>query len=215
MSSTDAFLAPVITEVLLTALARLRTDGPPASLTIGSPWLSDAPLFPGIFAGSFPYLLPGVAPVEVSTIARFLETWVRNQGTATVLVQGYDAKDWPRKSTAYYNELELELLARCVGCGVEVLIGKRFHDKFVTVPDVIVSGSANVTYSGLYLNRERLSFYNRSSAPADYATAHVVCQNHLATARTAGKCGPPASPHGVADSTALLEIRRCYRSSWS
>lgn len=215
MSTTDAFLAPVVTEVLLTALAQLRTDGPPAALRIGSPWLSDAPLFPGIFAGSFPFLLPGVEPTEVASIGSFVSTWIRNGGEASILVQGYDPTDWPRKSVARYNELEIDLLRKCLVGGAEVLIARGFHDKFLVIPDVVISGSANVTYSGLYRNRERLSLHNQSSAPYDYATARAVCENHIATARAAGRCAPPLNPAGLADACSLSEIRRCYNASWT
>lgn len=215
MTTTDAFLAPLVTEVLLTALARLRSDGPPVVLRVGSPWLSDVPLFPGIFAGSFPFLLPGIEPTEVASIATFMNTWIRNGGEATVLVQSYDPSDWPRKSAAHYNQQELSLLERCVETQVEVLIGRGFHDKFVLVPDVVISGSANVTYSGLYLNRERLSLYNRSSSYHDYVTAHAVCENHIASARSIGRCSPPASAGGIVDLDAIQEIRRCYSGSWT
>jgi hypothetical protein len=215
VSTTDAFLAPVVTEVLLTGLARLRTDGPPAGLRIGSPWLSDVPLFPGIFAGSFPFLLPGVEPTEVASIGSFANTWIRNGGEASVLVQTYDPADWPKKSAAHYNDLELQLLHKCIDSGAEVLIGRGFHDKFLVVPDVVLSGSANVTYSGLYLNRERLSLHNQSSAPHDYATARAVCENQVATARAAGRCAPPHNPAGLADARSLSEIRRCYSASWT
>lgn len=215
MSTTDAFLAPVVTEVLLTALARLRMDGPPAVLRVGSPWLSDVPLFPGIFAGSFPFLLPGIEPAEVASIGSFVTSWIRNGGEASVLVQGYDPADWPKKSAAYYNELELRLLRKCVDGGAEVLITRGFHDKFVVLPDVVISGSANVTYSGLYLNRERLSLHNQSSAPQDYTTARAACENQIATARAAGRCTPPQNPAGLADARSLLEIRQCYSASWT
>jgi hypothetical protein len=214
VSSTDGFLAAVMSEVLLTSLARLRSDGAPAALRLGSPWLSDVPLFPGIFAGSFPFLLPGVAPQEVASIGAFVRTWIRDGGAATLLVQGYGPKEWPRKANAYYNEQELELLARAIDVGAEVLIGHDYHDKFVMVPDVVISGSANVTYSGIYRNRERLSIHNRSSSPNDYLSAEAVCNNHLATARVAGTCVPPSNPHGRADASSLVEIRRCYRDSW-
>lgn len=201
--------------MLLTALARLRSDGPPASLLIGSPWLSDVPLFPGIFAGSFPFLLPGVVPTEVTSVGSFLETWTRNGGGATVLVQSYDPQDWPRKSSARYNELELQLLGRAITAGAQVLIGRAFHDKFVVVPDVVISGSANVTYSGLYLNRERLSLHNRRSATDDFETAKTVCYNHIATAQGVGRCNPPESATGIADKNSLNEIRQCYSASWT
>jgi len=215
VSTTDAFLAPVVTEVLLTALARLRTDGPPAVLRIGSPWLSDIPLFPGIFAGSFPFLLPGIEPTEVASIGSFVSTWTRNGGEASILVQSYHPADWPKKSAAHYNELELDLLRKCIDGGADVLIARGFYDKFLVIPDVVISGSANVTYSGLYLNRERLSLHNQSSAPHDYATARAVCENQVATARAAGRCAPPHNPVGLADARSLSEIRRCYSASWT
>jgi phosphatidylserine/phosphatidylglycerophosphate/cardiolipin synthase-like enzyme len=215
VSTTDAFLAPLVTEVLLTALARLRTEGPPAPLLIGSPWLSDVPLFPGIFAGSFPFLLPGIEPTDVASIGRFVGTWVRNGGEALILVQSYDPADWPRKTAAHYNDQELDLLRRCIDSGAEVLIARGFHDKFLVVPDVVISGSANVTYSGLYLNRERLSLHNHSSAPHDYATARTACENQVATARAAGRCAPPRNAVGLADARSISEIRRCYSASWT
>lgn len=215
VSTTDAFLAPVVTEVLLTALARLRSAGPPAAIRIGSPWLSDVPLFPGIFAGSFPFLLPGIEPAEVATIGSFVSTWIRNGGEASILVQSYDPADWPKKSAARYNGVELELLRKCLDCGAEVLIARAFHDKFLIVPDVVISGSANVTYSGLYLNRERLSVHNQSSATHDYKTARAVCENQVATARVVGRCNPPHNPVGIVDVHSLSEIRRCYSASWN
>lgn len=215
MSTTDAFLAPVATEVLLTALSRLRTEGPPASLCIGSPWLADVPLFPGIFAGSFPYLLPGIVPADVASVGALLDTWTRNGGQSSVLVQSYDPLDWPRKSIGRYNNMELSFLGRCLDSGAEVLIARGFHDKFVLVPDVVISGSANVTYSGLYLNRERMSVHNSSSSPQDYATALTVCQNHLATARSAGPCRAPRPAAGYVSRQSLTEIRQCYSTSWT
>lgn len=215
VSAADAFLAPVVTEVLLTALARLRTEGSAATLCIGSPWLADVPLFPGIFAGSFPFLLPGVVPSEVASIGALLNTWMRNGGQSIVLVQGYDPSDWPRKQVRRYNEMELAFLGRCLDAGVEVLIARGFHDKFVLVPDVVISGSANVTYSGLYLNRERMSVHNRSSSPQDYVTSVAVCQNHIASARYAGACAAPRPAAGCASHQSLLEIRRCYSTSWT
>lgn len=215
MSTTDAFLAPVATEVLLTALARLRTEGPPASLCVGSPWLSDVPLFPGIFAGSFPYLLPGVVPADVASMGALVSTWMRNGGRSTVLVQSYDPNDWPRKSVSRYNKMELTFLSRCLDSGAEVLIARGFHDKFVLVPDVVISGSANVTYSGLYLNRERMSIHNVSSSPQDYATAFAVCQNHMATARLAGSCRAPRPSAGCVSHQSLTEIPQCYSTSWT
>ena len=144
-----------------------------------------------------------------------MSTWIQNGGEASVLVQSYDPGDWPKKSAAHYNELEIEFLSKCVNAGAQVLIGRGFHDKFVVVPDVVISGSANVTYSGLYLNRERLSLHNQSSAPHDYATARTVCENQIETARAAGRCAPPHNPGGVADARSLSEIRRCYRASWN
>jgi hypothetical protein len=184
-------------------------------LRIGSPWLSDVPLFPGIFAGSFPFLLPGIERTNVSSIGRFVGTWVRNSGDATVLVQTYDPTAWPKKSTARYNEEELRLLESSLDLGAEVLIAGSFHDKFVLIPEVVISGSANVTYSGLYRNRERLSVHNQSSAPQDYLTARAVCENHLATARAAGACNPPHSAIGVADKNSLAAMRTCYSANWT
>ena len=214
MSSLDAFLAPVITEVLLAALAKLRMDGPPASLQLGSPWLSDVPLFPGIFAGSFPYLLPGVDAQEVSSLLPFLQTWTKSGGSATILVQGYEPGNWPSKSSRKYNLAELALLEQCLAVDMEVLLARRFHDKFLAVPGVVLSGSANMTYSGLYQNRERLNLHNADSTPADYATATTVCENHIATARQAGTCRPPRNPTGRVDRDGLRDIRHVYRGSW-
>ena len=59
------------------------------------------------------------------------------------------------------TNLKSNFSANVSNAGAQVLIGRGFHDKFVVVPDVVISGSANVTYSGLYLNRERLSLHNR------------------------------------------------------
>src|SRR5204862_3093857 len=113
----DGFLATVVTEVLLTGLARLRSEGPGAHLYIGSAWLTNFPLCPGVFAGSFPYLLPDTEPSEVATIADVVSTWRAKGGSVTVLVQNYDRSDWPRKDNARANAEELHLLTRCLEAG--------------------------------------------------------------------------------------------------
>src|SRR6476620_7303261 len=131
MSAVDGFLAPVVTEVLLTGLARLRDEGAGAHLYVGSAWLSNFPLFPGVFAGSFPYLLPDTEPSEVATIADIVSTWSMRGGKVNLLVQNYDRWDWPRKYNAAANAEELELLVRCLNAGANVLFGKSFHAKFI------------------------------------------------------------------------------------
>jgi phosphatidylserine/phosphatidylglycerophosphate/cardiolipin synthase-like enzyme len=190
VSGVDGFLAPVVTEVLLTGLARLRADGPGAHLYVGSAWLSNFPLFPGVFAGSFPYLLPDTEPSEVATIADVVSTWRAHGGAVTVLVQNYDKFDWPRKDNARANADEFQLLKRCLEAGAEVLFGKGFHSKFIVCPDVIVSGTANMTYSGYYRNMEQIHVYRSGGAATDYASERAVCLNHVATALGLGVCLP-------------------------
>lgn len=199
---------------MLTALARLRSESAPAHLAIGSPWISDAPLFPGVFAGSFSFLLPGIEPSDVATIGSFMRCWKANGGDASLLVQNYDPSDHPTKTGAFYNKLELALLRQCLDADIEVLLGRGFHDKFVIVPDVVISGSANMTYSGLYVNRERLTLHTQLSAPHDFKTAELVCQNHLVTARGFGICRPPGIPAGLVDSVSLEGLSKCYSGSW-
>lgn len=214
MSMVDAFLAPVMTEVLLTALARLRAEGTPVPLWIGSPWLSDVPLFPGIFAGSFPFLLPGVDALEVASLLDFLKTWRKNGGEVTLLVQGYEPLTNPQKNVATLNKQELKLLERCLDAGMEVLFGQAVHDSFIVAPDVVLSGSVSGTYPGLDRNRATLTLHTRGSSPRDYASALAVCENHLASARHMGVCMPPRANAGIAQHTSLQEIHRCYSTSW-
>lgn len=192
MSAVDGFLTPVVTEVLLTGLARLRAEGAGAHLYLGSPWLSNFPLFPGVFSGSFPYLLPDTEPSEVAAIANVVSTWRAHGGLVTVLVQNYDKSDWPRKDNTPGNEEELKLLERCLEVGAEVLFGKSFHSKFIVCPDVVVSGSANMTYSGYYRNVEQIHVYRANGSPQDYATERAACLNHVATAGALGLCVAPA-----------------------
>jgi hypothetical protein len=215
VSTTDAFIAPVFTEVLLTGLSRLQRTSQSHSLFIGSPWLSDVPLFPGMFANTYPYLLPNVDPTQVATLGVFVETWIAAGGSCTLLTQGYHPHNHPRKNSAYYNDHELRFLGRSQGHGAEVLVAHRFHDKFLLVPDVVLSGSVNVTYSGLYRNRERLTLNTRSSAPNDFISAHAVCMNHVETARRAGPCDPPRQPYGVARNDTLDRLRTSYGDQWT
>lgn len=197
MSAVDGFLAPVMTEALLTGLARLRTDGPGAQLCLGSPWLSNLPLFPGVFAGSFPHLLPDTKPSDVATIADVVATWIGSGGNVTVVVQNYDKADWPKKDNLYSNIEELNLLERCLKAGAQVLFSKHFHSKFILCPDLVISGSANMTYSGFYRNAEHLHVYHSQSLSHDYKTERAACMNHVATASNLGVCAPPASLTGA------------------
>jgi phosphatidylserine/phosphatidylglycerophosphate/cardiolipin synthase-like enzyme len=158
---------------------------------LGSPWLSNFPLFPGVFAGSFPYLLPDTEPSEVATITDVVSTWRAHGGMVTVMVQNYDRSDWPRKDFASSNEEELKLLKRCLEVGADVFFGKSFHSKFIVCPDVVVSGSANMTYSGYYRNVEQIHLYRRSGSATDFASELAACLNHVATAQALGICEPP------------------------
>jgi len=84
------------------------------------------------------------------------------------------------------------LLERCLEGGAEVLFGKSFHSKFIVCPDVIVSGTANMTYSGYYRNVEQIHLYRSSGAQTDYATERAACLNHVVTAEGLGLCQAPA-----------------------
>ncbi len=190
MSAIDGFLAPVVTEVLLTGLARLRTEGK-AHLYLGSPWLSNFPLFPGVFAGSFPWLLPDTEPSEVATIADVVATWRGFGGEVTVVVQNYGQSDWPKKDSPDSNRQELGLLGRCLAVGADVLFAKNFHSKFIVCPGVVVSGSANMTYSGYYRNAEVLHVHRAGASAADHETERLACLNHVASASGLGLCDPP------------------------
>ncbi len=192
MSAVDGFLAPVVTEVLLTGLARLRAEGGESYLHIGSPWLTNFPLFPGVFAGSFPYLLPDTEPSQVATIADIVATWRAYGGAVTIMVQNYASSDWPKKDNAASNREELQLLSRCLEVGADVLFGKGFHSKFIVCPDIVVSGSANMTYSGYYRNFEHLHVHRAKAAKAEYETERTACLNHVASASGFGDCAPPA-----------------------
>lgn len=196
MSAVDGFLATVVTEVLLTGLARLRAERGGAHLYVGSPWLTNFPLFPGVFAGSFPYLLPNTEPSEVATIADIVRTWRDHGGAVTIMVQNYGKSDWPRKDNAQSNKEELELLVRCLEVGAVVLFGKGFHSKFIVCPDIVISGSANMTYSGYYRNFEHLHVYRAQISKGDYDTERTACLNHVATAEGLGPCMPPGNLTG-------------------
>lgn len=213
MSAVDGFLAPVMTEVLLTGLARLRTEGPGAQLCLGSPWLSNLPLFPGVFAGSFPYLLPDTKPSDVATIADVVTTWIAYGGGVTVVVQNYDKADWPKKDNLHSNVEELALLVRCLRAGAQVLFSKHFHSKFIVCPDLVISGSANMTYSGFYRNSEHLHVYRAQAVSHDYETERAACMNHVATASNLGFCVPPASLTGALRLEQVNALRSLL-SSW-
>jgi phosphatidylserine/phosphatidylglycerophosphate/cardiolipin synthase-like enzyme len=213
MSAVDGFLTPVVTELLLTGLARLRAEGPGAHLYLGSPWLSNFPLFPGVFAGSFPYLLPDTEPSEVAAITNVVSTWRAYGGPVTIVVQNYGRTDWPRKDNVPSNQEELKLLERCLAAGVNVFFGKSFHSKFIVCPDVVVSGSANMTYSGYYRNVEQIHVYRPSSSAQDYASARTACLNHVATAQGLGLCEPPSRLTGQLLSVNVAALKQYVSSA--
>lgn len=208
MSAVDGFLAPVVTEALLTGLARLRAEGEGAHLYLGSPWLSNFPLFPGVFAGSFPYLLPETQPSDVSAISDVVSTWRSYGGLVTVIVQNYGKTDWPRKDSVTSNQEELKLLERCLDAGADVFFAKSFHSKFIVCPDVVVSGSANMTYSGYYRNVEQIHVYRSSGSASGYASERTACLNHVATAQRLGSCEPPSRLTGRLTSANLASLNR-------
>jgi hypothetical protein len=135
-------------DLLRSSLASLLLAGPenrPAYFS--SPWMSDFPLFPNRFC-EFAGLIPEHADAGEMLFSQYLAQLSVQRPVRVIMVRN-------PTSTAFAARLAHER-------GRDLAIGyvpESYHEKGLLTPLFYLEGSMNLTYSGVYVRDEKVSFH--------------------------------------------------------
>jgi hypothetical protein len=144
-NAASAQLRDLLSSALACVLIRSDWSSRPG-VYVCSPWISDFPIFDNRY-GQFDALVPrarGASRIRLADVLIALAPVT----TVRVLSKGTEAT---RQFLASRD------FARA---GVEVrMAGKQLHEKGLLTPDFYLEGSMNLTYSGVHLNQEKVSYH--------------------------------------------------------
>lgn len=137
------------------ACALMRTDwssDQAKAVYVCSPWISDFPVFDNRY-GQFDVLVPHA---RGSSRIRLGDVLIALASVTTVRI------------VSKQTEATRQFLAGrdFAGSNVHVRIaGDELHEKGLLTPDFYLEGSMNLTYSGVHLNQEKVSYHAGSDRP--------------------------------------------------
>lgn len=111
-----------------------------------SPWISDFPIFDNRY-GQFDALLPSV---RGSSRIRLADVLISLASVTSVRILSKE------------TEATRQFLATRDIAGTDIRVrmaGEDLHEKGLLTPDFYLEGSMNLTYSGVHLNQEKISYH--------------------------------------------------------
>lgn len=138
-------------ELLSSALAclLLRTDWSDQAVYICSPWISEFPVFDNRY-GQFDSLVPALRGSSRIGLASVLLAL----GTRT------EVRIISKQTEATKGFLWASRFAEAEESNVQVrMAGNELHEKGILTPDFYLEGSMNITYSGVRVNKEKVSYH--------------------------------------------------------
>lgn len=113
-----------------------------------SPWMSDFPLFENHY-GDFMVLFPELADERRIRFSDYLRQLSRRRPVRIITVQNSSAESFA-KSPAFQG-----------ADGVRFRYApEAYHEKGVLTPAFYIEGSMNVTYSGVYIRGEKITYHS-------------------------------------------------------
>ena len=148
------------TAELLQSVFALELLCPSDKLWLVSPWISDIPVIDN--RGATFEIPEKWGPERISLSKVLVALAVR--GTKITVVTITD-----KSNTAFQSALLDESRRRGVEHMVKVIIDdeEKLHEKALTGQDLIIDGSMNITFNGLYIRRERINFDTNPKAVAE------------------------------------------------
>lgn len=135
------------------ACTLMRTDWSSGqAIYVCSPWISDFPVFDNRYR-QFDALMPQAR--GLSRI-RFGDVLISLASVTTVRILSKE------------TEATRQFLAErdFTGINIEVrMAGKELHEKGLLTPDFYLEGSMNLTYSGVHVNQEKVSYHAGGDRP--------------------------------------------------
>jgi len=135
-------------DLLASILGNLLLQGPSARpVYFSSPWMSDFPLFQNHF-GEFSALFPDRPDQDQIRFTEFLARLSNHRPVRVITVQTPTSETFAKSPT----------LQSC--SAVEIRFAPQtYHEKGVLAPDFYIEGSMNLTYSGVFIRDEKISYH--------------------------------------------------------
>jgi hypothetical protein len=155
---TSASIRFKMRDALLATLSAIANDQEyweqsHVDVAILSPWISDVPLPP---VGESPFAID--IPLKHLPLDNRLSSVLKalRRVDARILVATLPLKKDARELGKNHKELEREryLLSEFKESGIDVVTIEKLHAKIVSTRGATIIGSANMTYNGLYQNKE-------------------------------------------------------------
>jgi hypothetical protein len=149
-------------ELLASVLSNLLLQGPSTrAVYFSSPWMSDFPLLQNHF-GEFAALFPDRPDQMQIRFTEFLARLAENRPVRVITVENSTSEAFTRTP----------LLQQC--SGIEVRFApETYHEKGVLAPDFYIEGSMNVTFSGVFIRDEKVSYFAERGGSARIARAYL------------------------------------------
>lgn len=143
---------PQLRELLASALATLLFVEPtPRPAYFSSPWISDFVLLKNEY-GQFGALFPDIADRVDFTLREYLIRLSRRVPTRIITTRNV------------HSEGFLATLGEPSAEGVEWRFADSdYHEKGILAPSLYIEGSMNITYSGVYINGEKITYHAAGS----------------------------------------------------
>jgi hypothetical protein len=113
-----------------------------------SPWMSDFPLFEN-YHGDFVALFPELADERRIRFSEYLRHLSRKRPVRIITVNN-QSSEYFAKSPAFQG-----------GAGVQFRFApETYHEKGALTPAFYIEGSMNITYSGVYVRGEKITYHS-------------------------------------------------------
>lgn len=147
----------------------------PRELAIVSPWLSDVEI--GLRPGPWYQQFTVGVDVGTLTLSECLKTFRRLDWLVEVAVLAYGASPSGLNKNPSDYPGELRLLDTLLAEGVLIYLVPDLHAKGIVTPLGVITGSTNVTHSGLYAQAQNANYFAHDHQ--DYAANRIQLLNRF------------------------------------
>ncbi len=156
---SSAALRDVLAAALASLLLHPRDERP---AYFSSPWMTDFPLFSNEFR-QFSTLIAECADEPQIWFGGFLRALARRRPVRVILVQHPPSAIFASHQVFREGRVQLRFAP------------ETYHEKGILTPLFYLEGSMNLTYSGVYVRDEKVSYH----AAGDEATAEKISRAYL------------------------------------
>lgn len=161
-NAANSQLRDLLSSALSCALMRIDWSGQRV-VYVCSPWISDFPAFDNRY-GQFDELVPRCRGTNRIRLADILITFAERTQVRVI----------SKATEATRQFLASRDFSRA---GVDVrMADETLHEKGLLTPDFYLEGSMNLTYSGVHINQEKVSFHSGRDRPTSERIASAYAE---------------------------------------